>query len=213
MRYATLVDNSTKSISRTKNLILSMSRGANLYLRYSKVEDYAGVSQIFDTDVQVFVFNPECDDIDYFLHVVQETKVERSILLLTKPWQDIEHVWMTHLVDKPNLLLYLAYLSEGSVLYWHKVLTLKSGYTINELKFEKNSLKMIEDLNLNGLKISSISLSWPPFLTIDGCDEKGTNCKNHFGYLVDYLDALAKDLNFTYDSYKDLGTNTNKHVG
>lgn len=212
LKYVTFLENSTLPSPYLKNILLAASQRADFYLRTSRIEDYTERNQIFDLDVQIFLFNPEYDVLGYFLRVIQYTKVGRSILIFTKPWQGTEDVLHDHLLDTQNLFFYIASPSnknlEGSVLSWQKVLTLRSGYTIDELKFEESSYSIVEDFNLNGLKIESISLTWDPFLTIAECDEHGTNCAKHFGYLVDYMDALANVLNFTYKGYKDLG----KHI-
>ena len=76
---------------------------------------------------------------------------------------------------------------------------------MDRLKFLNGSNTILEDYNLKGLKLTTISLTWVPFLTLKECDENGTNCKIIYGYIKDYMDALSKDLNFTYDAYLEQG--------
>ena len=210
LRYVTLLENSTSPSPYVRSIMLAASQRANFYLRASRIQGYTENYQKFDLDVQILLYYPEYDDLGYFLKVIQNTKVGRSILLLTNPWQGANDMLNDHLLGTPNLFFYIASLpfheKEANVLSWQKSLTLKSGYTIHELKFKEGSLSITEDFDLNGLKITSTSLSWEPYLTIEGCDEQGTNCAKHFGYLVDYMDALSKNLNFSFASYKDLVT-------
>ena len=81
-----------------------------------------------------------------------------------------------------------------------------TGHIMEELNFLKGSYTILENYNLKGLKLTSIALPWKPFLTIDECDENGTNCEIHYGYIKDYMDTLSKDLNFTYVSYLEQGS-------
>jgi hypothetical protein len=62
---------------------------------------------------------------------------------------------------------------------------------------------MIEDYDLNGLTIYSISDTWAPFLTLEDCDESGSKCTS-YGYLNDYNDMIAKQYNFSYECHKKL---------
>ncbi len=63
---------------------------------------------------------------------------------------------------------------------------------------------LIQGYDLQGLEVTSSTLSWAPFLTIDDCDETGRNCKKNFGYLGDYMEFIAGAMNFTLVSYQDV---------
>jgi hypothetical protein len=89
-------------------------------------------------------------------------------------------------------------------LTWYQIITLKSGYAINMVKFRPKRLQVDQQyFDLKGLRIRSTSLSWSPFLTMTDCDENGKNCKS-IGYLIDYTNLVAKQFNFTYDSNSDI---------
>ena len=60
-----------------------------------------------------------------------------------------------------------------------------------------------EEVNLNGLRVTSATISWPPLYTINNCDQNNYKCATGYGYLGDYMDMLARRYNFTYISYKD----------
>ena len=83
---------------------------------------------------------------------------------------------------------------------WYQVLSLKTGSVVNWLTFADESYRIIESFDLKGLQVRSASLTWTPYLIIDDCDELGLECKQNYGYLIDYMDLLAAKFNFTYIS-------------
>ena len=210
LKHVTVVENSTRPSPYARKLASNLYEKADFFLRHSRLERYTELHQIFDVDVQIFLFDPKYEDIGYLLKVIQRTKVKRSILLLTRPWKaGSEDVFKSHLYDTPNLFFYVASPLDSSFqrasMSWHQVITLSTGYTINDLKFEDNSFTIKEEFDFKGLKMRSIALTWAPFFTINDCNDEGTDCAVHDGYLKDYIDALAKDLNFTFEGYTDLG--------
>lgn len=54
-----------------------------------------------------------------------------------------------------------------------------------------------ENYDLQGLKVASVSLPWPPFLIIGGCDDEGWNCEQNSGFLMDLFGYQEKLLNFS----------------
>ena len=206
LKYVTLLENSTTSTVFRREISLKAYKTSNLYLRQSKIQAYAQHA-VFDIDAQIFLFDSRHDDISYFLRTIKTTKVKSSVLLLIKPLTKSEESQFQNLLkDTPDMLFYLATLShEQSSTSWKQVVTILSGYTINELKFKRDSYKILEEYNLHGLKLSSIVPPWAPFLHMEECDTDRVNCTKQFGYLKDYMDALAIDLNFTYESYREPG--------
>jgi hypothetical protein len=85
---------------------------------------------------------------------------------------------------------YRQWFQTGREVKWYKIITLKSGYAMTDLKFLPNTFKMIEECDLNGQTIYSISLSDSPYLKITDCDPSGKQCKTT-GYLKDYTDVIA----------------------
>jgi hypothetical protein len=103
-----------------------------------------------------------------------------------------------------NFLFFLAVSTEHDV-KWYKVLTLKSGYVMTQLKFFNDIFQICENhQDLNGLTMYSISLSQAPYLHLEECDKDGKNCKQQDGYLKDYTDFIAQKLNFTYEQHSDI---------
>ena len=87
---------------------------------------------------------------------------------------------------------------------WHQIISLKTGTTINYLEFPEDSCKIIEAYDLHGLEITATSLTWAPYLKIDGCNEVGLHCLRNEGYMIDIMDHLGAQYNFTYLSQKNV---------
>ena len=83
-------------------------------------------------------------------------------------------------------------------------MTLKTGTVMQYLTFADNTFRIVEQYNMQGLKIRSTTLTWAPFLTINDCNGIGLECKTNYGYLKDYMDALALKFNFTYTSHRNV---------
>ena len=58
-------------------------------------------------------------------------------------------------------------------MFWYYVISLRSGHVIEPLAFDEGSYKIKEEYNLHGRKITSTSLTWDPFLSIEDCNEDG----------------------------------------
>ena len=210
-KYVTLVENSTAPSANARKLSTYLYERAHLYLRHAALERYAELHHNFNVDFQIFLFDPSNEEIDHLLKTMQRTKVKRSILLI-KPWKNgYEDDLRSHLEAKPNIFFFMAHLldssNQGVLISWQQVLTLETGCAINDIKFIENSFTLREDFDLKGLKIRSIALSWPPFLTINDCNDMGTDCAVQYGYLMDYIGALAKNLNFTLENHIDQARN------
>ena len=210
LKHVTLLENLTAPSPYARKLASNLYERANFFLRHSSIEHYQEPVQTFDVDFQIFLFDPKHDGISNFLKAIERTKVKRSVLLLTRPWNMVsEEDFYKVLYKIPNLFFYeaapLISSFHGKNLSWRQIITLQTGYTINEVKFEKNSYTIIEKFDLGGLKIRSISLTWAPFLTINECNYEGTDCEIQYGYLMDYMETLAQEHNFTLENYVDQG--------
>jgi hypothetical protein len=182
----------------------SVAKGGSSYLQTSTISKYVQKYVFQFVDLHVFIVDVLKDKVQTLLNAVSHRPVRLSIVVLKTLWMDSE---MT--IFKNNLYrfkldsqFYLVVPSENGVT-WFQVITLKSGYSMTELRFSRNTLQIIEDYDLNGLTITSISLSLAPYLTLENCDQSGKNC-TVYGYLKDYADVLAKQFNFTYESHKDV---------
>ncbi len=64
-------------------------------------------------------------------------------------------------------------------------------------------LSLQEDYDLQGLNVTSIALNWAPYLTIEDCDEQGTNCVKNFGALIDLARIVGRMFNLSVISTRD----------
>ena len=155
----------------------------------------------------IFMFDRANDDLLSYLRAIVQRKIKMSLLILSDPW-DAEKLNLIkkHLSDlRATAFFYIAMpTSNLSELTWHQIISIKSGTTIASLKFVRNTYRIMETFDLQGLQITSTSLTWAPYLTIDDCDEKGLNCAKNYGYMIDFMDNLAIKFNFTYLSQKNV---------
>ena len=54
------------------------------------------------------------------------------------------------------------------------------------------------------MTLYAISSSWLPAIHISDCDKEGKNCKSHYGFYVDLIDAMGSLMNFTWEDRKEL---------
>ena len=158
----------------------------------------------------VFLFDPDNDDIGLYIDVISRRKVKMSLMVVVKQRRgvDVDIFKRNTAGAEATAFYYLVMGSSGSnstgQLSWHYIISLRSGSVMNRLTFADNSLRITEQFDLHGLEITSKSLTHAPYLTIDGCNEAGQECKENYGYLVDYMDIMAAKFNFTYTSHKDV---------
>jgi hypothetical protein len=133
--------------------------------------------------------------------------VRTSVLCIESLWTDSEEAHFKSILREHKLdsFFYLAVFSEHDVKRY-QVVTLKSGYDRTELKFSSETLQIIEDYDLNGLTIHSISQSSAPYLVFEDCEQGGRHC-NSYGYLNDYTNLIAQKLNFTYEIHREVDGN------
>ena len=155
----------------------------------------------------IFLYDPDKDDIQRFLTVIQQRQIKMTLLIVFKAWDknitDLIKKWLSHL--HALSFFYMAMTPNiSSAMTWHQVISLKSGNVMNNLDFANHSYKIIDTFDLHGLQITSTSLTWAPYLTIDNCNEFGLECVKNYGYLIDFIDKLALKFNFTYLSQKNV---------
>ena len=151
----------------------------------------------------VFLYGTKMDNMKDLLKIIVQTNVKESLMILNEPNDDMSD--LQGLLEEMNLnaFFYLAVPEvEGGKMSWYQVISLFSGCVIERISFFPNSFLISERFNLNGLELTSASLSWPPYYTINNCKEVG--CATSYGYLKDYIDILARRYNFSLVSYKDM---------
>ena len=152
----------------------------------------------------IFTFETEKDELMPILQKIFQQKVKMSLLLFIEPSVNSESTLKKHLdILKAAGLFYMAVLNKSAIISWYQVMTLKTGTVMQQLTFAENTFRIVENYNLQGLRIRSTTLTWAPFLTINDCNKTGLACMINYGYLKDYMDALALKFNFTYTSHRN----------
>ena len=208
-----LIDNGHRHVNVFHNSSKRLSIPfKDIYLATIHIGD---IGKAHDNSFGIFMFDPAKDDLKSYLSYIVQRRVKMSLLTIFGPWKNEE----TDMIKK-----YLSDLQASTMFYislpiissrgmtWHQVVSLKSGSSIDGLVFVDNSLKILETYDLKGLEISSTSLTWDPYLIIEDCNEYGLECGQNEGYMIDYMDRLAKQFNFTFVSQRnvdnDWGTTT-----
>jgi hypothetical protein len=204
LKYVTLIENSTTPSATKSKMAWAIVKGRTSYVQSLTMNEYRERYTFQFRDFQVFIVDFEKDNIHTFLEVITQAPVQSSVICIKSHWGDSEVAELKNALDEFKLdsLFYLAVSLEHNN-KWYQVITLKSGYAITKIKFSSASFQIIKEYDLNGLTIYSISLSWSPYLILDDCDQVGQNCTT-YGYLKDYTDVLAKKLNFTYESQREV---------
>ena len=121
----------------------------------------------------VFIFDNAKDDLANYLTEIVQRKIKMSLLIVSQPSDNemIDLIRMHLSAMGETALFYLALPANGSSdMIWHQIISLKTGISINYLDFPENSCKIVEAYDLRGLQITATSLTWAPYLTIDGCN-------------------------------------------
>ena len=106
------------------------------------------------------------------------------------------NIWLT--------LLYQRF--ENTTKYFNIISISNNTKTLKqEINFGETN-QIIENYDLEGMKLYSNTLSWAPYFMISNCDEIGKNCEMK-GFLNDYMNAMGKILNFTWTSHIDIDGN------
>ena len=154
-------------------------------------------------EFSVFLYETKMDNMEDLLKIIGQTNVKESLLILDEPKDDMSDLQGLVEEMKLNAFFYLAIPEvDGGIMAWYQVISLASGCVIDRISFFPNTLFVSDKFNLNGLEVTSTSLSWPPFYSMEDCNEEGCAISN--GYLKDYIDILARRFNFTHVSYKDM---------
>ena len=215
MKFVTLMQNQSSEGHVLNKISRQLVKNHHILIRYHPIsEKYFGEMHQINWDCQVILFNPKKDDFRQVMGLLSKTKVARSILLLSDAWTTDEEQKMTNVIatHAENSFFYVAVPLDSSrqrSSSWYQIITTSSGYSKSELLFKGNTLRIKENFDMQGLKLRSISLSWPPYLNMEECD--GHICTHQFGSLKDYMDILATEFNFTYESLKLVKFETNNY--
>jgi hypothetical protein len=204
MNYVSIVENSTAVSNLQQKLARAIAMSGVAYSKTSKMVDYLQKYVYRYLDVQIFIIDIKQDNISQFLHALTGAPVKTAILFCKTNCLALEETTIRdHLQIFGRDSMFYLFVPSASGISWYQVITLRSGYSMKELSFMPDSYQYAEDYDLNGLTIYSISDSWAPFLTLGDCNENGTMC-NSYGYLKDYTDMISKQMNFTYESHRQM---------
>ncbi len=85
----------------------------------------------------------------------------------------------------------------GTMLYRIQTL-INGGDFVNEQWHLNNLGQYVESYNMQGLTLTTIALTWAPWLVLDDSCHNEKDCQ-HTGYLVEVMDALGKICNFEWN--------------
>ena len=202
-----LIDNGHKEVTIVSN------SSANKWARFRpkdipfmtrKIDDLS--EKRFD-GFAIFIFDSNQDNIAKYLGIMAERKVGQSLLIFTEP-QEEEHsrtaVFKNLTIMKAKTFFYATWPREKEDnMSWYHVISTSSGNVMASLTFVNASLKIRKSFDLAGLQVTSTTLTWAPFLTINDCNHLGLECDANHGYLRDYFDLLGRWFNFTVVYHKD----------
>ena len=81
-------------------------------------------------------------------------------------------------------------------------LTNNTKTLIQDIKFNQFN-QIIDNYNLEGIKLYSDTQTWAHYFSIENCDSMGRNCEMK-GVLNDMMNAMGRILNFTWTSHASL---------
>ena len=137
----------------------------DLFIARFRMEDIGKGNQ---DSFGIFMFDSAKDNLVSYLEAIMQRKIKMSLLFTSEPLnKENINLMKKHLSDmQASAFFYIAMPTSSSDMTWHQVILLKSGCTFNHLKFADNSSRIIETFDLQGLQITSTSLTWDPYLTL-----------------------------------------------
>ena len=202
-----LADNGLKYVNLvgfTSSRCQDIAKKGETFLRFLDASQYLEMGYNFHMDADVILIGSiEEVNLDLIMALTKD-KIQRTLIVVQQQSSESKmSVFRQALQNmKMNSIFYLLIFHPTDTV-WYQAITLKSGYALEELEFAPNSYLLKESFNMQGLKIRSISETWEPYLTIEGCNEDGINCSVHEGYIADFVNILAERFNFTYSSEKE----------
>ena len=195
-------------VAKEKNSLYT--RNVKLMEEDSKLE----LLEFHQDSLMILASSFDTNNWERYVQMMTDTKIMSSILIIVGDVRP-EHVdVMQSLLEKvaTNSFFYWVYRqpSDSEELIWNRVLTLDNynKFVINRLNFDPTTGIIVEDYDLQGLNLVSMTLSWAPFFTVENCKEgkhpNGPNKKcETSGYLQETMDILGDSLNFTWESHAE----------
>ena len=201
------------SISTTDESVLLYKKAVEAYLKFEnhnkrvrKVNSFQELQFNLDTWViltQTKILS-ETNKFQIYLEQIGEHRIKKSVLVFTDlldASQENELQDTLKSLVNDNAWFYLLYQRLDNITEYKNILSLSNSTKtlVQDLKLNKNN-QIIQNYNLEGIKLYSKTLTWAPYFVINDCDEKGKNCEFE-GLLKDYMDAMGRILNFTWTSH------------
>ena len=175
-----------------------LSKSGKFYTRVVPVVDYEEVSQ---EDFHVFLPESLSGNLSEVANVVSKTKVKKSLLILDGTRQDI-HILSKIFSERKQNFFFYSFTAVKNEFQWFQVIIMKTGFSVNRIHFLDHMVINDTYFNLNGLKLRSLDYDWYPYLWVTDCANDNKGCKVK-GFIVDVIDLVAKQLNFTYELTKE----------
>ena len=185
----------------------------NLYTRHIKsTEEYVKSFQFHQDSMVILASSFDSSNWGKYVQMMTDTKIMSSMIIMVGDLSPDKINVMRSLLEniRINSFFYWIYRKSGNALSWNRVLTVDNydQYVMNRLSFDPATGIIVEDYDLQGLNLVSMTLSWAPFFTVENCKEgdhpNGPNRKcDSSGYLQETMDILSKNLNFTWESHKE----------
>ena len=204
------LDGQDPDVYMAKEDIFHLAKEKNsLYTRNVILMDEEPTSELlkFHQDsLMILASSYDSTNWEEYVQMMTNTKIMSSVLVMVGELSPDKINAMKSLLENvgKNSFFYWVYRQPGNELTWNRVLTIDnySKYVINPLTFDPVTGVIVEDYNLQGLNIVSMTLSWAPFFTVENCKEGNKKCESS-GYLQETMDILAKNLNFTWESHEE----------
>ena len=88
-----------------------------------------------------------------------------SLLVFDGTEQNFTGVIQKFAMEKKNIFFYAVKTFENEIT-WHQVIALRTGISVNKIKFLENSVIDDSYFDLRGLKIRSVDLDWEPYVSV-----------------------------------------------
>ena len=146
----------------------------------------------------------EADIFQMYLEHIGNHKIRKTILVFTDQLSTLEETELNIILNDRitgNSWFTIIYQRSDNITKYQNIISISNNTKtlVQEIKFDQNN-KVRDNHNLEGLKLYSNTLTWAPYFTITNCDGEGRNCEMK-GILNDYMNAMARILNFTWTSH------------
>ena len=195
-KFASVIGVSREPASVKLMKLLSKDR----YTRFLRLNETASAEE-----TKVFVYHD--GPLEPFLEEIASTRIKSSILAITcRDGRELFLRTMPNVNHTANGLFYLATFEDNVQPRFDQVIVLNGnrGFAISGLVLGDDLAIAEESYDFGGMEVRSNSLTWRPYLTLEDCNARGTNCSST-GLLQDIAVAAAEMSNFSLVSHRDRG--------